>query len=401
MAAGKGDVAMASINLRNRRRLVSVLLLAATIVLAALWSTRPAPADPFYEPPSSAIGPPGRLIRAEPFSRNVSSRAQGWRILYATTRADGTPAVASGLVVVPRAPSAGPRPTIAWAHGTTGIAQGCAPSRLVDPFQNVPAVGAVIGNGWAYVASDYVGLGTGGGHAYLVGEEAARGVLDAVRAARQIPEAHLGTQTIVWGHSQGGHSALWTGASAYAPDVPLAGVAAMAPASDLPALFTASADNVFGKIVSAYVVTRYAAAYPEVRPADYGADRMLVRAIANRCVGGREVIIPAIEALLVGPIFTRPPREGPLGARLAENVPTGGVAAPLLIAQGEADDLVLPAIQDGYVAARCRAGQPIDYRRYAGRDHLSLLAADSPFPRELVAWTRDRIAGKPAADRCA
>jgi hypothetical protein len=65
----------------------------------------------------------------------------------------------------------------------------------------------------------------------------------------------------------------------------------------------------------------------------------------------------------------------------------------LLIAQGLADDLVLPEIQAGFVRGLCRAGQVLEYRTYAGRDHLSVLAPDSPLVPELVAWTEDRLAG--------
>lgn len=59
--------------------------------------------------------------------------------------------------------------------------------------------------------------------------------LDAALAARQLDTVDLQDRTAVWGHSQGGHAALWTGALAqtYAPDVDVIGVAALAPASDL------------------------------------------------------------------------------------------------------------------------------------------------------------------------
>lgn len=52
----------------------------------------------------------------------------------------------------------------------------------VDRFANVPAMNEAIEAGWVIVATDYPGLGTSGGHAYLVGEDAARAVLDSVRA---------------------------------------------------------------------------------------------------------------------------------------------------------------------------------------------------------------------------
>jgi pimeloyl-ACP methyl ester carboxylesterase len=82
---------------------------------------------------------------------------------------------------------------------------------------------------------DYVGLGVDAPHPYLIGQPEGRSVLDAVRAAHQLDGVELEDRTVVWGHSQGGHAALWAGALAptYAPDVNVIGVAALAPASDL------------------------------------------------------------------------------------------------------------------------------------------------------------------------
>jgi hypothetical protein len=68
------------------------------------------------------------LLRSEPFTRTVLDGACAWRILSTTTREDGTPAVASALVVAATDLPAGPRPVIAWTHGTTGIAEQCAAS---------------------------------------------------------------------------------------------------------------------------------------------------------------------------------------------------------------------------------------------------------------------------------
>ena len=74
--------------------------------------------------------------------------------------------------------------------------------------------------------------------------------------------------------------------------------------------------------------------------------------------------------------------------------------APLLVAQGDADPLVLPAMQRQWVAARCAAGQQLDVRSYPGLDHLSLVAADSPLTPVLVAWAQARLAGDPARSTC-
>ena len=146
--------------------------------------------------------------------------AEGWLILYSSTSPDGEPVAVSGVVVAPADPPAGPRPVIAWAHGTTGVATGCAPSLSDDPLFELPALRRAPGRGWVVVATDYPGLGTPGQHPYVVGVSEGRAVLDAVRAAGQIDDGpELSSQVAVWGMSQGGHAALFAAqlAPAYAP----------------------------------------------------------------------------------------------------------------------------------------------------------------------------------------
>lgn len=390
-------------------RILRWTLAAAAIAVAAivaLW-TASGPSRPgaFYDPPTQRPGEPGALLRSEPHTRELPSGARGWRILYTTTRANNSPAVASAIVVASTQASSAPLPVIAWAHGTTGIVPGCAPS-VMAPFANVPAIDRVIGENWIYVATDYVGLGTAGGHAYLVGEDAARAVLDAIRATRKLDGLSLDNRAVVWGHSQGGNSALWTGIRAddYAPDVNIAGVAALAPASDLPALLKSGQGTMFGKIVSSYLIEAYAAAYPDVGISAYvqARTRPFVGDIASRCVGGRSTLFSVAETQLLpsAGIFARDPASGPLGERLRQNTPATAIAAPVLIAQGSDDDLVLPRLQFRYVAARCAAGQPIDYRIYPGRDHVSLVTGHAALDADLVAWSRDRFAGLPDTPNC-
>ena len=99
----------------------------------------------------------------------------------------------------------------------------------------------MLDRGFVIAATDYAGLGGQGMHPYLIGLSEARAVLDSVRAARQLPDAAAGDRFAVWGHSQGGHAALFTGeqAASYAPELKLVGVAAAAPATYLGELFRA------------------------------------------------------------------------------------------------------------------------------------------------------------------
>lgn len=230
-------------------------------------------------------------------------------------------------------------------------------------------------------------------------------MLDSVRAARQLDGPVLEDRTVVWGHSQGGHAALWTGMLApdYARELAIAGVAAVAPASDLHALVQVIEGSPIGALFAVYVVAAYTAAYPDVRHEDYvrpGA-QLLARELAQRCLPERGVLVSLGQSLLLDrPIWDRDPTSGPFGARLTENVPTGRVAAPLLVAQGEADTLIAPVAQADYVAGRCAEGQQVDYRTYPGRDHLSVVAADSPAMAELLDWTAARLTDGPVTDTC-
>jgi acetyl esterase/lipase len=145
---------------------------------------------------------------------------------------------------------------------------------LADPWDAGAfyALEPALARGWAVVAPDYLGLGAEGPpHPYLVGVPAARSALDAVRAARQLDALDLGDQTVVWGHSQGGGAALWTGveAASYAPDVPLAGIAALAPASDVLALAGGVQESRVGQLFTTFVAQGYSAAYPDVSFDDY------------------------------------------------------------------------------------------------------------------------------------
>jgi uncharacterized membrane protein HdeD (DUF308 family) len=381
--------------------------LALVLVFVSLTLRRGAPTpDAFYTPPASVPAQPGQLLRAEPYTREIPDGASAWRILYTTTRDEGQPAVASGLVVVPTAKARDGIPVIAWAHGTTGAVPGCAPS-VIDPFESGAFfnLDQVLANGWALVATDYVGLGTPGPHPYLIGQGEGRSVLDSVRAARQLSDVSLGDDTVVWGHSQGGHAALWTGvlAPTYAPELTIDGVAALAPASNLPGLIDNLGNVTGGELFASYVIDSYSRIYPDVTYREYvrpGA-QPIVREMAGRCLAEKSTLLSVLTIKsLDKTIWNGNPNRDAFAARLEQNIPTGAIRAPLLIGQGGADSLVVPAAQDAYVRARCDDGQQVDYRTYAGRDHVPLVEPDSPAVPELVAWTKDRLAGKPPIDSC-
>lgn len=384
---------------RTITALVTVVLAVVAVIVSVNVRSDTPSVDDFYSAPKNIPASPGVLIRSAPFTREVPADARAWRILYSTTRGDGSPAVASALVVVPKN-GAGRWPVIDWDHGTTGYAQACAPSLLAQPFESgaMFVLPEIIKRGWAMVATDYIGLGTKGPHPYLIGVDSAHASLDAVRAARSLKPADLGANTVVWGHSQGGGAALWTGALApsYAPDVTLGGVAALAPASNLPGLIGNLPNVTGGSVFSSFAVAAYIATYPDVtwhgaiRP---GAEP-IVRAMSQRCLSGPGVLVSVLSALSLTrdpDIFVSDPTRGALGNRLAQNVPPATIGVPLLIGQGEADGLITPAAQRDYVDTIRKAGHQVDYRTYPGLGHVDLVEAKSPLIPQLLEWTAARF----------
>ncbi|WP_439901288.1 lipase family protein [Microbacterium azadirachtae] len=386
-----------------------VLAVAVAAGSGALLGGTPLPVpDAFYTPPSDVPSQPGTLIRSEPMTVGVPAGAKAWRILYTTTNPDGSPAVSSGTVLAPADPGPDPLPLLTVSHGTVGVVPGCAPSLSGAPFADgagTAMADMVTKHGWVAVTSDYIGLGTKGPHPYLVGDAEARNVWDASKAVLGFRAVKVSTDTVIWGHSQGGQGALWTAqiAASYAPEFTVKGVAAFAPASDLYALAEAIKSETAGKTVSAYIAATWDKVYPDLEveknltPGSAGP----VERIGGLCFNGRDGLAAILRGSQVpNQIFPDALLDGPFGDRLKEQEPTGPFPAPLLVAQGLADPLVKPAIQDAWVRSRCDAGIPVDYRTYPGLGHVELVGPDSPLTPQLEQWTLDRWNGKAPTPDC-
>jgi len=387
--------------------LAALVAVAGVAVGIALYATRAPEPGPFYEAPAGTDdAAPGTLLRDEPFTAGIPEGATAWRILYSTTGMDGRPVAASGLVIAGAAAreAAGPRPVLAWGHGTIGVARGCAVSLLPDPSVALAKpMDRILDQGWVVVAPDYVGLGGPGAHPYLAGEVTGRSVIDGVRAARALDTGmELDSRYAMWGESQGGHAALWTGevaAEGYAPELTLLGVGAAAPASDLGPLMSAALPTPPGRLLAALAVVSWTTVYPEL---DLDATvarraRSPIRAIGRRCLAPSLFGVAAHALRLPRTILTVDIATDPAWTRrLTENTPTGPIGVPVLLAQGADDPLVAPAVQARYVAARCAAGEDIDLRTYR-RGHLDIMESAGP---DLISWTRRLFAGAPVPRGC-
>lgn len=177
---------------------------------------RKAPAGlAFYTPPKHlGKGRHGDLIWSRPLGGPdvLPSAGRSYLVLYRSVSVAGKPIAVSGSVSVPRgkAPKHG-WPVVSYAHGTTGSADVCAPTRdtLSNPGLHAlvayvnPLLDSFLRHGYAVLRTDYEGLGTPGPHPYLIGRSEGRGVIDIVRAARQLNRG-IGRSWAIAGHSQGG-----------------------------------------------------------------------------------------------------------------------------------------------------------------------------------------------------
>src|SRR3954452_20867150 len=226
--------------------LVLALLLAAALPASAAAKVRKGPAGTaFYTPPSHLHGKGhGGLIWARRLTGAAALHGGSANklLLYRSRGANGKTAAVSGTLTLPKghAPKGG-WPVISYAHGTTGIADVCAPSRdsASNPAHGLnayayPLLQRWVKAGYAVVRTDYAGLGTPGVHPFLNGHAEGYSVLDAVRAARKL-DKRVGRRVVIAGHSQGGQSALWAASLArkWTPELNVRGTLALAPVSHL------------------------------------------------------------------------------------------------------------------------------------------------------------------------
>jgi len=386
----------------------TVLLLVASVAGSVVIRCAVPRIGDFYEWADALPTTPGVLLRTEPYDGEVPAGAHALRILYTTTYADGTIALASGVVAIPDAPATTARPVVAWQHGTTGVDRTCAPS-LSDRAINdvgIPGVEQMIDRGWLVVATDYPGMGTGGRYPYLIGEGEGRAALDAIRASAGIEDAMPSDHIMLWGHSQGGHASLWAAqiAATYAPEFTLTSVVALSAASaplTLAERITARGSSISGNLATAYVLLPYADEYPDVNVADAvdPAARVMALQLSRYCAIHPTIIVAAIDGLAVTAWNDRNPfnldvSAGPLRERLELNTPSGDFDAPLFLGQGVQDEVIPIEIQRAFSARQCAAGKDVVTREYDGYNHNGVIAAGAPLIEDMMAWADAVLAGE-------
>jgi pimeloyl-ACP methyl ester carboxylesterase len=379
----------------------------AALVMWVLFSNASAKADDqFYHPQNTELaGRPGSILRSEPMPF-APFGASAYRILYRSLGLHGEPIAVSGVLIKPDTGGDEARPVVAWAHPTSGVATVCAPSLSRGVYRQIQGLEQMLQQGFAVVATDYPGLGGPGIHPYLIGDSEGRAVLDSVRAARELLGQRETTRFAVWGHSQGGQAALYAGemAGSYAPELKLVGIAAAAPATDLPTLMRDDFASSGGKGLTALTLWSWSRVFDidldtVVKP---DAERTM-DTLARGCI---ETIFDLLERRIEErPLSKDFLTTTDLGAAepwdriLKQNVP--GVLprnVPVFVAQGLADGIVRPDVTASYVRQLCTNDSQVDFVALPKVGHGFIARDTAP---AVVQWMSGRFAGTAAPNTCA
>ena len=426
--------------------LFPVLLLGIALSILSSVAQAEPPVAAFYESVSrlSASGKLGQVIKKEKIQTSIKG-AQAWKIAYISSDVAGRKTIATGLIIAPvgAAPKEG-RPILAWAHGTTGSAQNCGPSQIIDPTRalnqyfltdgdswtdfGIPNGQEFINQGYVVVATDYQGLGGGGKHQYAVAGTNGRDVINSARAASSMKEVGAGKKTIVYGWSQGGGATIaaaslpeyqalqgtaadnlqYLGFVALAPE----DVAVMLPnvptdeagAQKLMSEFTqANVPNVF--LFAHYVMGLWGtqAAYPDLKLTDVLTDegaRVVDKLSNNKCI---HVLSDSFNYAYGEQykLLLKPQTSNSLAwvkAFVDGSVKPVKPVAPVVIYWGTKDTAVPPIMHELYQKQMCAMGANVERIQLPGEQtHFTTPVVSAPMYLE---WVKDRVAGKPLGNVC-
>ncbi|MFE2958531.1 lipase family protein [Nocardia tengchongensis] len=369
-----------------------------TLVSVAVLAAGPLAATAVADPPARAEAA-GAVVAdaALPLDLWLDGTGSARKLTYWTRDSADQPALSTGVVFTPAGtPPPGGWPVLSWEHGTVGIGDDCAPSVTGRSDRDNGFLATWLKQGYAIVATDYIGLGTPGVHAYLDGRAEAHAAIDMVRAARAVDDS-LASKWVAIGQSQGGGAAVFTAslATRYAPELDYRGAVATGPASNIvDAATLVGPGTTFGSshitAYSAYVLNGVKAARPDFDLDSYltPQGKQLVEDAKTLCFGP---LADRAEGLTLGQLLSRPLSDGDFVpvARSVMDVPLTGYDRPLFIGQGTNDTDVPAPLTAKLVADMTLAGTHPEVHVYPGKDHsgamLASLADSVPFVARLFA----------------
>lgn len=333
---------------------------------------------------------------------------------------------------------------MSWAHGTTGAAQSCGPSQVLNPVvplneyflvggnswtdYGIPAIEEFIQEGYVVVATDYQGQGGGGKHQYALAATNARDTIDAARAASSMKETGAGKKTIIYGWSQGGGVAVAAasmpeyfsqkgtasdnlelmGSVALAPDdiaimLPGATIDQASAQKSLSGLIQMFTGNVFDFSHMAMSMWGVQAANPNLKLTDLFTDngaKVLDEVISNKCM---HAVADTLNFNFGTQYktFLKDQISNPL--EWTKTMVRGSVnpvkpISPVVIYWGNKDVTNPPIMGKLYQEQMCKLGGNVNRVQLPGdQSHFTTPGASKQF---YISWIKDRLAGKIASNNC-
>jgi pimeloyl-ACP methyl ester carboxylesterase len=428
------------------KKILSTLIFGSIFGLSAFVVHAEPPVQPFYTAvmKMKPDGKLGQVIKQEKIATSVNG-AQAWRIAYISSDISGRKTISTGLVVAPVGPApTGGRPVMSWAHGTTGAAQNCGPSQVLDPAvplneyflvggnswtdYGIPAIEEFIKEGYVIVATDYQGLGGGGRHQYSVSATNGMDALNAARAAVSMKETGANKKTVIYGWSQGGGATIalagmpdyikQTGTAA--DNLDILGFVALAPqdisifapagkvdqsSADqyLQRFQTMFLDNVFNFTHATMYYWGTQAAFPNLKLSDVFTDEGVKVANAiysNKCMHAASDTFNFNYGSSYASLLKKTPSNTVAWtqAMIKGGVPEVKPVAPVQIYFGSKDTAVPPMMHKLYQDQVCKLGGNVGRMQLPGeQSHFTTPGSSKPF---YLAWVKDRIAGKALPNAC-
>lgn len=345
---------------------------------------------------SSKPGDVLKLSLVNPKLMQVPGGIATYKIQYTSVDLDNSTVPATAFIAFPFVRQTDPFKLVAFAHGTSGVFRGCAPStssNLYDYHTWMPLLFA----GYAVVGTDYAGLGNNyTSHKYISASANANDVYWLAIAAKKAFPHDLSEDWVSIGHSQGGgaswklseHELVQTDESGY-----LGGVAIAPNTHIYEALLEAikllqgpagQEFQVYGS--ASYLPSLYfalKAVYPRYTApflSGVAKKRIELGEVAQLCATALPAVLRDLNS---SQLFSNNSDLAGLSTvkQFQElNAPAQGqkTSRPLLVISGANDTTVFPFITTKAYKQSCKSGNAVHLSIYPGLEHSPVFAASAP-----------------------
>lgn len=362
---------------------------------------------------SSGFYPASNLVNAQ-YAVDV------YRLTVQSRDETGAPIDLQADLYIPRVTAATTFPVLAYAPGTTGLGDACAPSQ---EYLLGRAWGSYRTHSLSYASQGFITVLPDGmsyddpdrPHEYFIGELEAHTLLDSARAVYNFlaqPPATVRArpqQALFFaGYSNGGHTAFAAKdfAADYAPELPLSGVISHGATTNVETLMRES------PIFTPYLIYAYRHFFGAevIEPATVFLDSWLTnfdQDVLTNCVENIFVYYSNDPQAMYRPAFRTALLNGTVGdsyplfkAVLDANYAGtfGGFEIPVAFFQGTADYIITPTSQQQFAALLCEQAQPVTYVTLPAVQHANTRQVSF---KATMAWMHGIAGGQTPQNNCA